>query len=71
MSGGAAPPAGRAAAALQAGHAAGICLAEVPVVIGYVRPAILMPVGLLAGLPADRLKPSCCTSWRTSAATIT
>jgi GWxTD domain-containing protein len=32
------------------------CLAEVPVVIGYVRPAILMPVGLLAGLPAGQVE---------------
>jgi GWxTD domain-containing protein len=32
------------------------CLAEVPMVIGYVRPAILMPVGLLAGLPAGQIE---------------
>ena len=32
------------------------CLAEVPVVIGYVRPAILLPVGLLAGLPAAQVE---------------
>jgi len=32
------------------------CLAEVPVVIGYLRPAILMPVGLLAGLPAAQVE---------------
>jgi GWxTD domain-containing protein len=32
------------------------CLAEVPVVIGYVRPVILMPVGLLAGLPAGQVE---------------
>jgi GWxTD domain-containing protein len=32
------------------------CLAEVPVVIGYARPAILMPVGLLAGLPAGQIE---------------
>jgi GWxTD domain-containing protein len=32
------------------------CLAEVPVVIGYVRPVILMPVGLLAGLPPDQIE---------------
>jgi|GEM_PF-559054 len=32
------------------------CLAEVPVVIGYMRPAILMPVGLLAGLPAGQVE---------------
>jgi GWxTD domain-containing protein len=28
------------------------CLAGIPVVIGHARPVILMPVGLLAGLPA-------------------
>jgi len=28
------------------------CLAEVPVVVGCLRPAILLPVGMLAGLPA-------------------
>ena len=32
------------------------CLAEVPVVIGYVCPAILMPVGLFAGLPAGQIE---------------
>jgi GWxTD domain-containing protein len=32
------------------------CLAEVPVVIGHVRPIILMPVGLLAGLPAGQIE---------------
>jgi GWxTD domain-containing protein len=32
------------------------CLAEVPVVVGHVRPAILMPVGLLAGLPAGQIE---------------
>jgi GWxTD domain-containing protein len=32
------------------------CLADVPVVIGYLRPVILMPVGLLAGLPAGQLE---------------
>ena len=32
------------------------CLAEVPVVIGYLRPVILMPVGLLAGLPAEQIE---------------
>jgi GWxTD domain-containing protein len=32
------------------------CLAEVPVVIGYLRPAILLPVGLLAGLPAAQVE---------------
>jgi beta-lactamase regulating signal transducer with metallopeptidase domain len=31
------------------------CLAEVPVVIGYLRPVILMPVGLMTGLPADQI----------------
>jgi GWxTD domain-containing protein len=32
------------------------CVAEVPVVIGYVRPVILMPVGLLAGLPVGQVE---------------
>lgn len=32
------------------------CLAEVPVVIGYLRPVILMPVGLLAGLPVGQVE---------------
>ena len=32
------------------------CLANAPVVIGYLRPVILMPVGLLAGLPAGQLE---------------
>jgi GWxTD domain-containing protein len=32
------------------------CLAEVPVVVGYVRPMILMPVGLLAGLPVAQVE---------------
>src|SRR5579872_2583791 len=32
------------------------CLAEAPVVIGYMRPVILMPVGLLAGLPAGQVE---------------
>jgi hypothetical protein len=29
------------------------CLAEVPVVIGYLRPVILIPAGMLTGLPAE------------------
>src|ERR1035437_3695837 len=32
------------------------CMAEVPVVIGYVRPMILMPVGLMTGLPAGQIE---------------
>jgi GWxTD domain-containing protein len=32
------------------------CLAEVPVVIGYAYPVILMPVGLLAGLPVAQVE---------------
>ncbi len=32
------------------------CLADVPVVIGYARPVILMPVGLLAGLPVAQVE---------------
>jgi len=31
-------------------------LAEVPVVIGYLRPIVLMPVGLLAGLPTAQVE---------------
>ncbi len=32
------------------------CFAEVPVVIGHLRPVILMPVGLLAGLPPGQVE---------------
>jgi GWxTD domain-containing protein len=32
------------------------CLTEVPVVIGYLRPVILMPVGLLTGLPVAQIE---------------
>ena len=32
------------------------CLADVPVVLGHFRPVILMPVGLLAGLPASQVE---------------
>jgi GWxTD domain-containing protein len=32
------------------------CLAEVPVVIGYLRPAILVPAGMLTGLPAAQVE---------------
>jgi len=32
------------------------CFAEVPVVIGHLRPVILMPVGLLAGLPSGQVE---------------
>jgi GWxTD domain-containing protein len=32
------------------------CLAEVPAVVGYVRPVILMPVGLMTGLPVSQLE---------------
>jgi len=32
------------------------CLAEVPVVIGYLRPAILVPAGMLTGLPAAHVE---------------
>jgi GWxTD domain-containing protein len=32
------------------------CFAEVPAVIGHMRPVILMPVGLLAGLPAGQVE---------------
>jgi len=30
------------------------CLAEAPMVIGHFRPVVLIPVGMLAGLPADQ-----------------
>ena len=32
------------------------CLAEVPVVIGAMRPAILLPAGILAGMPAEQIE---------------
>ncbi len=32
------------------------CLAEAPLVLGHLRPVILMPVGLLAGLPAGQVE---------------
>jgi hypothetical protein len=32
------------------------CLAEVPIVIGHVRPVILVPVDLFAGLPAGQIE---------------
>jgi len=32
------------------------CLADVPMVLGHFRPVILMPVGLLAGLPAAQVE---------------
>jgi len=32
------------------------CLAEVPVAIGFLRPLILLPVGLAAGIPADQVE---------------
>ena len=31
------------------------CLADVPVVIGYLRPVILVPVGMLTGMPASQI----------------
>ena len=31
------------------------CLADVPVVIGYLRPVILVPLGMLAGMPAAQV----------------
>jgi bla regulator protein blaR1 len=41
---------GRTVALLESG------LAGVPVVIGHLRPVILMPVGLLSGLPAGQIE---------------
>ena len=32
------------------------CLAEVPVVVGYLRPAILVPVGMFAAMPASQIE---------------
>ncbi len=32
------------------------CLAEVPLVVGHIRPVILMPIGLLAGLPPGQIE---------------
>ena len=32
------------------------CLAEMPMVIGYLKPAILAPLGMLAGLPSDQVE---------------
>jgi GWxTD domain-containing protein len=32
------------------------CLADVPMVVGHIRPVILMPVGLLTGLPAGQIE---------------
>ena len=32
------------------------CLAEVPVAIGYLRPVILLPLGMLAGLTAEQVE---------------
>jgi GWxTD domain-containing protein len=32
------------------------CLAEAPAVIGYLRPVILVPVGVLAGMPAGQME---------------
>jgi TonB family protein len=32
------------------------CLADVPIVVGHIRPAILMPIGLLAGLPVGQIE---------------
>lgn len=32
------------------------CLAQVPLVVGHMRPAILVPLGLLAGLPGEQVE---------------
>jgi len=32
------------------------CLAEVPMVVGHIRPVILVPIGLLAGLPPGQVE---------------
>lgn len=32
------------------------CLVDVPIVLGHIRPVILMPIGLLSGLPAAQIE---------------
>jgi hypothetical protein len=32
------------------------CLAQVPLVVGHMRPAILVPLGFLAGLPSEQVE---------------
>jgi GWxTD domain-containing protein len=32
------------------------CLADVPIVVGHIRPVILIPIGLLAGLPPGQIE---------------
>lgn len=32
------------------------CLTEIPVTVGFLRPVILMPLGLLAGIPAEHVE---------------
>jgi GWxTD domain-containing protein len=32
------------------------CLTEVPIMIGYLKPVIVMPIGLLAGLPPEQVE---------------
>ena len=49
-------PLARAVAPLAARLLLESCLADVPMVIGHIRPVILMPVGLLAGLPAGQIE---------------
>jgi len=44
------------------------CLTEVPVTAGYLRPAILLPLGMFAGLPAEQVEYM---NWRTSSAATT
>jgi len=40
-------------------------------VIGHFRPAILIPIGLLAGLPMAQVEAYRCTNWRTSGGATT
>ena len=32
------------------------CITEIPVTLGWLRPVVLLPIGLLAGLPADQVE---------------
>ena len=46
-------------------------LVHIPSVVGWLRPAILMPVGVIGGLPMDQLEAILATSWHTSGVTTT
>ena len=40
-------------------------IADTPVVLGYLRPAILTPLGFLVSLPPSQVKRFFCMNWRT------